>query len=230
MLPHILFLTLSLTPSILAIPLSSSTTNTNTNLNSNTNLNINKRTPFSPRQETTPEGQTTDATLLNSLNFAPPPLPNPDSLSGGKGGNNATCPSVRPSKQCCESLDGVADDVTGELGSLVPWLSGVAVSSVLALDCTGMDDSASTDDCLQQVMCCEGAPGKSTTVETFKGKCQPYDEALKVKADEEKEKSKSAAAASASASASAGASAVHGRVSVAAATPSSSSSGRVGRL
>ncbi|PYH96116.1 hypothetical protein BO71DRAFT_185432 [Aspergillus ellipticus CBS 707.79] len=175
LLPTILTLSLTLPTTILAIP----TYNPETN-------------------------EETDATLLNALNLAPAPLTDIHPPAP-KAASNATCPSFKPAKQCCQSIDGVTDDVMREVGSVVPWVSGVAVSSILALDCTGMADDASTDECLQQIMCCEGEPGATSTLETFKSQCQPYDEAL---ADQEKDQQKakmqamqSAAAVSASASA-----------------------------
>ncbi|PYH78501.1 hypothetical protein BO82DRAFT_367575 [Aspergillus uvarum CBS 121591] len=84
-------------------------------------------------------------------------IPNPNATQNP--GTTQTCPTGRPSKQCCQSIESVADSVLQPLGQLVPYLSGVDISSLLALECTGMENTDPNANCFNSVMCCEGTPG-----------------------------------------------------------------------
>ncbi|KAL4864196.1 hypothetical protein BDV12DRAFT_16327 [Aspergillus spectabilis] len=102
--------------------------------------------------------------------------------------DETTCPLSHRSKQCCTSINGLADDLTGQLGNVVPWVSGISVTSLVGLQCTKMADSAPNVDCLDSVMCCAANGGKTSgkgtpdekvgTQSLFKSGCIPFDKAI----------------------------------------------------
>ncbi|KAL4918502.1 hypothetical protein BDW62DRAFT_200876 [Aspergillus aurantiobrunneus] len=102
-----------------------------------------------------------------------------------------TCPPSHGAKQCCTSITSLADDLTSQLGGLVPVISGVSVSSLVGLQCTSMADTEPNENCLDDVMCCsssgKGENGSAHqaagTQSLFKSGCISYDEAIQDKKD-----------------------------------------------
>ncbi|KAE8355763.1 hypothetical protein BDV28DRAFT_24149 [Aspergillus coremiiformis] len=104
---------------------------------------------------------------------------------------NNTCPPSHRSKQCCESVNSITDDITKPLGDAIPLLEGTTFSSLLGLDCLAMADSDPIESCRQDVMCCDGQPGKNAQGGDLLKECVPFDEAVAAKQkalDENKEK------------------------------------------
>ncbi|OOF94335.1 hypothetical protein ASPCADRAFT_131880 [Aspergillus carbonarius ITEM 5010] len=167
-----IFLTLSLaltlttlTPVATSIPLSSSTTNTQS------------------QPQSTPS-----STSINTPEALESAISNIIVQETITDFNNSTCPPSHRSKQCCESIDNIADQVTDGIGQILPWISGVDVSSVLGLDCYAMADSTPNNKCLQQVMCCDGKPNDEDQPTTQSGaavtsSCESWDIAMKNKQD-----------------------------------------------
>ncbi|KAL5338086.1 hypothetical protein BJX70DRAFT_216678 [Aspergillus crustosus] len=135
-----------------------------------------------PNHPTIPESDTAKAT---SLTHQIATLLAEDALSSY---DESTCPPSHRSKQCCTSINGLADDLTGQLGDVVPWVSGVSVSSLVGLQCTKMADDAPNVDCFASVMCCAAGGGstgskgvtneKPGTQSLFKSGCIPFDKAI----------------------------------------------------
>ncbi|RAL01922.1 uncharacterized protein BO80DRAFT_424298 [Aspergillus ibericus CBS 121593] len=168
----LLLTTLTLTPFTTAIPLSNTDTPSPSNTNSNSNTNTNTA-PTPSSTLTTPE----------ALESAISKIIVQETLADY---SNNTCPPSHRSKQCCESIDNIADQVTGGLGELVPWIEGIEVSSVLGLDCYAMADSTPNSQCLHQVMCCDGKPSDTDQPTTQSSQavtssCESWDIAMKNK-------------------------------------------------
>ncbi|KAL4758966.1 uncharacterized protein BDW70DRAFT_151998 [Aspergillus foveolatus] len=91
-----------------------------------------------------------------------------------------TCPPTHNSRQCCTSVDSLADDVVGEnaIGGLIPWFRDVKVSSIVGFQ-YGMRADVGFGN----------SPG---TQSLFKSGCIPYDKAIQDK-KEAIEKSKAEA-------------------------------------
>ncbi|KAI9933254.1 hypothetical protein AWENTII_002716 [Aspergillus wentii] len=83
-----------------------------------------------------------------------------------------TCPSGK-SKMCCTSIDGIGDQLTGGLGSILPYVGGIQISSILGLECKPMAYSDPEEFCEESIMCCHGAPTK----DIFKT-CEMFDKAI----------------------------------------------------
>ncbi|KAL2863313.1 uncharacterized protein BJX67DRAFT_262756 [Aspergillus lucknowensis] len=121
-----------------------------------------------------------------------------------------TCPISHASRQCCTSITKLADDLSGQLGELVPWVGGVRVSSLVGLQCKSMAEETPNVDCTDTVMCCSsgvaGSGGKTQakagTQSLFMSGCIPYDKAIedKKKAIEKSKMQASAMAAMGSSS------------------------------
>ncbi|PYI08003.1 hypothetical protein BO78DRAFT_442575, partial [Aspergillus sclerotiicarbonarius CBS 121057] len=117
-IPILLLTTLTLTPGTTSIPLSNTDSSPSSPSNSNSNTNA---APSQTSTLNTPE----------ALESAISKIIVQETLTDY---NNNTCPPSHRSKQCCESIDNIADQVTDGLGAVVPWVSGIDVSSVLGLD------------------------------------------------------------------------------------------------
>ncbi|OGM44842.1 hypothetical protein ABOM_006163 [Aspergillus bombycis] len=91
--------------------------------------------------------------------------------------NNGTCPDTHRSKQCCQSIDSIGDEITKGLGQLVPVLNGAKLSSILSLDCQAMSDTDPNENCTKDVMCCTGSPEDKG--DSLARSCEPYDKAMK---------------------------------------------------
>ncbi|CBF74087.1 predicted protein [Aspergillus nidulans FGSC A4] len=100
-----------------------------------------------------------------------------------------TCPPTHNSRQCCTSVDSLADDVVGEdaIGGLIPWFQGVKISSIVGFQygTKANVDSGNRGDRTNL----NGQPG---TQSLFKSGCIPYDKAIQDK-KEAIEKSKAEA-------------------------------------
>ncbi|PLN80132.1 hypothetical protein BDW42DRAFT_117176 [Aspergillus taichungensis] len=71
---------------------------------------------------------------------------------------NDTCPPSRRSKQCCTSVNGISDSIFGKIGKVIPILKDVKITSTAAFNCKGMKDDDPHDECLSDIMCCDGSP------------------------------------------------------------------------
>ncbi|KAL4994171.1 hypothetical protein BDV10DRAFT_189308 [Aspergillus recurvatus] len=109
-----------------------------------------------------------------------------------------TCPPTHRSRQCCTSVESLTDEAFGEdaIGSVLPWLQDVQVSSLVGFQCRAMGEDEQNIDCLSSVMCCSGSGNvdgqKPGTQSLFKSECIPYDKAIQDK-KEAIEKSKAEA-------------------------------------
>ncbi|CEN60283.1 hypothetical protein ASPCAL02724 [Aspergillus calidoustus] len=181
---------------ISAIPLSSSSPNANAKANPNSktphihSLNV----PLSPSKPspTMPTGDSVASTKASSLTHTLATLIAHDASASY---DLTTCPMTHASRQCCTSITKLADDTTSQLGDIVPWVSGVKVSSLIGLQCKGMARETPNDDCYESVMCCSGngvsAKGAGAGGNTngtpdgspalFKSGCIPFDEAIEDK-------------------------------------------------
>ncbi|PKY03869.1 hypothetical protein P168DRAFT_345118 [Aspergillus campestris IBT 28561] len=110
----------------------------------------------------------------------------PASSSAPANSEYDTCPPSHRSKQCCTSINGITESIFGEIGKVIPILKDVKVSSSAAFDCKGMNDNDSHDQCLTDVMCCDGV-SNNLDPKTYKMHCKPYDKAIKDKAKSEKQ-------------------------------------------
>jgi hypothetical protein len=45
------------------------------------------------------------------------------------------CPLSKRSKQCCQSVNSIADTITEPIGEVIPLLKGAKLSSLLGFDC-----------------------------------------------------------------------------------------------
>ncbi|KAF7596570.1 hypothetical protein BBP40_000970 [Aspergillus hancockii] len=128
--------------------------------------------PFAQQTPTlnpTPAAKTGDS-VLNSLIAA----------SAAASSDNSTCPLSKMSKQCCQSINSIADQLTEPIGEVIPLLKGTKLSSLLGFDCKAMADTDPNEYCTQDVMCCDGQPGKGAKGDVFKT-CEPFKEAIKKK-------------------------------------------------
>ncbi|KAL4886255.1 hypothetical protein BJY04DRAFT_213786 [Aspergillus karnatakaensis] len=103
--------------------------------------------------------------------------------------DESTCPLSHKSKQCCTSVNGLADDLMGQVGGILPWASGISVSSLVGFQCKAMAATAPNVDCLDSVMCCSANGGVKSSTKAdvaekpgsqslFKSGCIPYDKAI----------------------------------------------------
>ncbi|KAE8328912.1 hypothetical protein BDV39DRAFT_59229 [Aspergillus sergii] len=92
-----------------------------------TTITLSTAIPFSQQQTpaSTPTGQSANPALSSIA----------ASASVSPKANNGTCPDTHRSKQCCQSIDSIAEGITKPLGQLVPLLDGATVKSILSLDC-----------------------------------------------------------------------------------------------
>ncbi|KAL2811335.1 hypothetical protein BJX63DRAFT_433488 [Aspergillus granulosus] len=191
--PLLLTLTTTLTLTS-AIPFSSSPA---ANQDPNTKNIYSLRSPGASKPTpTTPEEDGLASTRASSVKHSLATLISHDASASY---DLTTCPPSHPSRQCCASIDRLADDTTSELGDLIPYLSGVKVSSVVGLQCKAMSPDTPNIDCYESVMCCsdqgsstEGGTMPGSAQSPFKSQCVPFDEAVEDE-KEATEKSKSEA-------------------------------------
>ncbi|KAL3445861.1 hypothetical protein BJX65DRAFT_309563 [Aspergillus insuetus] len=181
-----------------AVPFSSSSPNANANANPNPNskpphihsLDV----PLNPPKPspTMPQGDSAASTRASSLTHTLATLIAHDASASY---DLTTCPMTHASRQCCTSITKLADDTTSQLGDIVPWVSGVKVSSLIGLQCKAMAPETPNGDCYESVMCCsdsgvsaEGGGAGGNTNGTpegsqalFKSGCIPFDEAIEDK-------------------------------------------------
>ncbi|KAL3462572.1 hypothetical protein BJX64DRAFT_139021 [Aspergillus heterothallicus] len=193
---HLTRLILALTSTLTiasAIPLSSSSPEPNNNhktkqdppgknIHSLHNPHPSKPTP------TTPHEDSVASTKASSLTHTLATLIAHDASASY---NLTTCPLSHSSRQCCTSITALADDTTSALGTIVPYLTGVKVSSLVGLQCKVMPPETPNADCYENVMCCsdKGASAQSGPVgktpdgsqALFKSGCIPFDEAIEEK-------------------------------------------------
>ncbi|KAB8205306.1 hypothetical protein BDV34DRAFT_225468 [Aspergillus parasiticus] len=136
-----------------------------------TTITFSTAIPFSQQQTpaSTPTKQSANPALSSIAPFA----------SVSPKANSGTCPDTHRSKQCCQSIDSIAEGITKPLGQLVPLLDGATVKSILSLDCKAMADTDPNENCTKDVMCCNGQPGDKGS-DLFK-ECESYDKAMKDK-------------------------------------------------
>ncbi|KAB8234733.1 hypothetical protein BDV23DRAFT_181315 [Aspergillus alliaceus] len=136
-----------------------------------TTITLSTAIPFSQQQTQTPTATSTTQTV-------DPVLSSIIAASASASANNNTCPPSHRSKQCCESVNSIADDITKPLGGLLPLLEGTTISSILGFDCLEMSDTDPNTDCRHDVMCCNGQPGKNAKGGDLFKECEPFDKAL----------------------------------------------------
>ncbi|KAL4742096.1 hypothetical protein BDV11DRAFT_167565 [Aspergillus similis] len=143
------------------------------------------RTPERPDPTVRPEQATDSQSLVHSI----------ATLASSAASSLApTCPPTRSSRQCCTSVDSLADEVVGEnaVGGLIPWLQAVQISSTMGVQCKVMGEDEQNIDCLSSVMCCTVSGNvdvpKPGTQSLFKSGCIAYDKAIRDKEAIEKSK------------------------------------------
>lgn len=88
------------------------------------------REPERPNPTLKPEQATTSQSLVHSIATL-------IASSAASSLDPTTCPPAHNSRQCCTSVDSLADDVVGEdaIGGLIPWFQGVKISSIVGFQC-----------------------------------------------------------------------------------------------
>ncbi|KAB8076032.1 hypothetical protein BDV29DRAFT_155113 [Aspergillus leporis] len=138
-----------------------------------TTITLSTAIPFAqktPAPKPTPTVKTVDP-ILNSLAAA---------AAAASTGKNI-CPLSKRSKQCCQSVNSIADTITEPIGEVIPLLKGAKLSSLLGFDCMAMADTDPNDYCGKDVMCCTGKPGQNVQGGDIFKTCEPFDEAIKKK-------------------------------------------------
>ncbi|KAL4815343.1 hypothetical protein BDW67DRAFT_67816 [Aspergillus spinulosporus] len=106
-----------------------STQNPSVSTNANTN-GPSIRIPERPNPTLKPEQATASQSLVHSIATL-------IASSAISSLDPTTCPPTHSSRQCCTSVDSLADDVVGEnaIGGLIPWFQDVKVSSIMGFQC-----------------------------------------------------------------------------------------------
>ncbi|KAL4771787.1 hypothetical protein BDW60DRAFT_207852 [Aspergillus nidulans var. acristatus] len=138
------------------------------------------RKPERPNPTLRPEQATASQSLVHSIATL-------IASSAASSLDPTTCPPTHNSRQCCTSVDSLADEVVGEnaIGGLIPWFQDVKISSVVGFQCRAMGEDEQNIDCLSSVMCCSLSGNvdgqKPGTQSLFKSGCIPYDKAIQDK-------------------------------------------------